>query len=289
MANNWYKNLCNRRNQFWLSLRSNNTANVYEEWRNRTPIVLPQKLQIYSINGEPDDQTRRRERQVLDNFQTEWDLLNMRADSHEERYRRIDEEMSSLFSEKASERVKEKLLEMWKNETKQQEEISVKRWETKNKIWLEKYATDFTAKHTEKNPFIKQDTSIPDNLEQPRRNRRVPLNNNRRLSQNLRRRQVYRDNEEQMPTYAEVTQTAQTWHNCSQGRNHQRTDTDTTYIGQRFNNRRPAKANEEQQRSTQLQYNSSYRNNQTIRQRNYRRNINQNYFLDNDETITNHP
>lgn len=173
--------------------------------------------------------------------------------------------MSSLFSEKASERVKEKLLEMYKNETKKQEEISVKRWETKNKIWLEKYATDFTAKHTDKNSFIKQDTSIPDNLEQLRRNRRVPLNNNRRSNQNLRRRQVYRDNEEQMPIYAEVTQIAQTWQKYSQRRNHQRTGTDTTYIGQRFNNRRPARTNEEQQRSTQLQYNSSYRNNHTTR------------------------
>lgn len=124
--------------------------------------------------------------------------------------------------------------------------------------------------------------------EQLRRNRRVPLNNNRRPIQNPRKRQVYRDNEEQMPNYAEVTQATPTWHNYSQGRNHQRTDTDTTYIGQRFNDRRLARANKEQQTSTQLQYNSSYRNNQTAKQRHYRRNRNQNYFSDNDETITNH-
>ena len=101
---------------------------------------------MYSVNREPDDQTCRRERQVLDSFRTERDLLHMRADSPEERYRRVDEEMSLLFSEKFSERVKDKMLEMWKNETKQQEEISVKGWETKNKIWLEKYATDFIAR-----------------------------------------------------------------------------------------------------------------------------------------------
>lgn len=69
MTNTWIENLTNRGNQFWLNLTNNNTAKVYEELRNRTPIVLPQKLQMHSINGEPDDQTRRRERQVLDNFE----------------------------------------------------------------------------------------------------------------------------------------------------------------------------------------------------------------------------
>lgn len=91
-----------------------------------------------------------------------------------------------------------------------------------------------------------------------------------------------------MPTYDEVTQATPTWHNYSQGRNHQRTDTDTTYIEQRFNNRRLARANKEQQTSTRFQYNSCCRNYQTTKQRNYRRNRNQNYFSDNDETITNH-
>ena len=68
LINIWDKNLSNRRNQFWLQIRNENTAKVYEEWRDKTPIILPQKLQMYPINGEPEDQTSRRERQVLDNF-----------------------------------------------------------------------------------------------------------------------------------------------------------------------------------------------------------------------------
>lgn len=46
-----------------------------------------------------------------------------------------------IFSEKVSEKVQEKLLEMW-----------------------EKYATDFTAKYRGKNPFIKQDNSTSDSV-----------------------------------------------------------------------------------------------------------------------------
>ena len=38
-----------------------------------------------------------------------------------------------------------------------------------NKIWLEKYATDFTAIHICKNRFSKQDDSTSDNFEQPRK------------------------------------------------------------------------------------------------------------------------
>ena len=138
LINIWDKNLSNRRNQFWLQIRNENTAKVYEEWRDKTPIILPQKLQMYPINGEPEDQTSRRERQVLDNFRTERDLLSLRAESNRESYIRIDEEMLALISEKASGRTKEKLLEMWRNDTKQQETISIRRWDNNNKVWLKK-------------------------------------------------------------------------------------------------------------------------------------------------------
>ena len=82
-----------------------------------------------------------------------------------ERYEPLDKEILALICEKALGRVKEKLLEMWKNDTKQQKTISIQRWEKKNKIWLEKYASEFTAKHTDRNPFIKQDTPNPENYE----------------------------------------------------------------------------------------------------------------------------
>ena len=91
---------------------------------------------MYPINGEPEDQTSRRERQVLDNFQTERDLLSLRAESSRESYFRIDEELLALISEKASGRTKEKLLEMCLNDTKQQETISNRRWDKRTKSCL---------------------------------------------------------------------------------------------------------------------------------------------------------
>ena len=97
--NIWYKKLSDRRKQYWLKLRNENLSKVYEAWRDQTPIILPQQVQLHNIHGEPDDHRRRRERQVLDNFKTERDLLDWRAQSHEEKYRSIDEEIS-IISEK---------------------------------------------------------------------------------------------------------------------------------------------------------------------------------------------
>ena len=301
LINIWDKNLSNRRNQFWLQIRNENTAKVYEEWRDKTPIILPQKLQMYPINGEPEDQTSRRERQVLDNFRTERDLLNLRAESNRESYIRIDEEMLALISENASGRTKEKLLEMWRNDTKQQETISIRRWDNKNKVWLKKYASEFTTKHADKNPFIQQDTQNPASYEPTRGQNRPTTSNNRGWNSNTRQ---YRSIDAQQQSYANAVQQNIRQFSRNQDGNEPRTDTNVTYIGQRFNNQRrdeqPNSFNTGRQRTnvtrgrtygqnrptpSQGQYTPYANNGNTSRQRPYQRNINQNYFLDKEEEL----
>ena len=301
LINIWDKNLSNRRNQFWLQIRNENTAKIYEEWRDKTPIILPQKLQMYPINGEPEDQTSRRERQVLDNFRTERDLLNLRAESNRESYIRIDEEMLALIYEKASGRTKERLLEMWRNDTKQQETISIRRWDNKNKVWLEKYASEFTTKHADKNPFIRQDTRNPASYEPTRGQNRPTTSNNRGWNSNTRQ---YRSTDAQQQSYANAVQQNIRQFSRNQDGNEPRTDTNVTYIGQRFNNQRrdeqPNSFNTARQRTndtrgrtygqnrptpSQRQYTPYADNGNTSRQRPYQRNINQNYFLDKEEEL----
>ena len=121
---------------FWLKLRNENLSKLYETWRNQTPMILPQQIQMLKINGEPDDQRRRREKQVLDNYKTERDLLELRAQSHEEKYKRLDEEMISIISENATGRCKDILVTLWYEDTNKEEEISKKRWKSKNEVWL---------------------------------------------------------------------------------------------------------------------------------------------------------
>ena len=139
--------LNDRRKQYWLKLRDENLSKVYEAWRDQTPIILPQQVQMHNIHGEPDDHRRRRERQALDNFKTERDLLDLRAQSHEEKYRSIDEEMISIISEKSVGRCKDILINMWNGEIKREEGVSLDRWKSKNLLWLKKYESDFRTKY----------------------------------------------------------------------------------------------------------------------------------------------
>ena len=70
-----------RSKHFWLKEREENLAKVYESLRNTTPIVIPRKLRIKEIRGEPDNQGKLRERRVLDMYRSEKQLLEPRADN----------------------------------------------------------------------------------------------------------------------------------------------------------------------------------------------------------------
>ena len=67
---------------------------------------------------------------------------------------KMDDEMFVIIPEKANERCREILTTLWYEETKREEDISMKRLKTKNEIWLKKYKTEFGTKYAEKNPFI---------------------------------------------------------------------------------------------------------------------------------------
>ena len=47
------------------------------------------------------------------------------------------------------------LIKMWQEDCTRNEEISRKRWDNKNLVWLTKYAESFRLKHQDKNPFIR--------------------------------------------------------------------------------------------------------------------------------------
>ena len=56
-------------------------------------MILPRKFQMKTFEGEPITQTQRREKQVVYNYQTDIELLELRAGSHEEKCQTIDKTM----------------------------------------------------------------------------------------------------------------------------------------------------------------------------------------------------
>ena len=82
-------------------LRNENTAKVCETWINNSPPIIPRKMQMKPIKGEPKSQTKLREKQVIQNFQTEIELMKLRAESYEEKFKNIDSEMEELINKKS--------------------------------------------------------------------------------------------------------------------------------------------------------------------------------------------
>ena len=131
--------LKNHRENFWLMLRNSNTAKTYETWMNNFPVIIPKKVQLKEITGEPLNQTQRREKQCMDNNRAEKDLLELRAESHEAKYKTIDREMQELLVKKASGRTRDILQKWWNEECSREEIISLKRWERQNSKFIANY------------------------------------------------------------------------------------------------------------------------------------------------------
>ena len=158
MINIWNLKLKKRRENFWQMIRNNNTAKIYEEWMVNSPIIIPKKLQIKEISGEPLEQTQRRERQCLDNYRAEKDLLELRAECHERQYKHIDQEMLDLIKQKSSGRNQEQLIKMWKGECVAEETNSLQRWEKSNAKFVGQYEKAFVTFYHSKNPLLKYDS-----------------------------------------------------------------------------------------------------------------------------------
>ena len=83
---------------------------------------------------------------ALSELRTEIELLELRMQQHESRYKQIDEEMEQLFKQKSKGQVRNILLEMWKEEINYNEKISERRWQ-KNQRWLKQYEATFRTEY----------------------------------------------------------------------------------------------------------------------------------------------
>ena len=112
------------------------------------------------IQGEPEQHTKLREKQVMDNLKTEIDLMELRSDSHLTKALNADKEIKAKISSQCTGDVEKALKLVWLEETSKQEEISMGLWEKKNKPFWAKYQKEFNNKFEPNNPFIKEDTKI---------------------------------------------------------------------------------------------------------------------------------
>ena len=115
---------------------------------------MPKYLQRKQFNNEHPEQRKIREAAVLNDFKTEIDLKSLRASQQEEKVKRLDSEMETLFKERSSSSAAKILLDMWKAQASQNEKISHRRW-LKNEKWLSDYEENFIQSYMSSNPFFK--------------------------------------------------------------------------------------------------------------------------------------
>ena len=120
-------------------------------------IILPQFLQMKEITNEPETQRKRREKQVLDNFATEIELLDLRGESQEAKYQQIDAKMVEEIDKRTSGQLQINVKKLWQKDCDRNADISKRRWESRNAPWLTNYGEGFKKKYEDKNPYIKQE------------------------------------------------------------------------------------------------------------------------------------
>ena len=121
MSNMWDNNLKARRLAYWQSYRNKNIANKYAEWQELDLVIVPQWLQMKYIPNEPENFTKKREKQVLDNFKTEVEILNLRQQNQEEKYQGTDNKMKEELSKLATGERRNALLKLCDDDCKRNE------------------------------------------------------------------------------------------------------------------------------------------------------------------------
>ena len=155
IINIWENNLKTRRLAYWQSYRYKNIAKKYTKWSELDTVILPQWLQRKAIPNESANLTKRRKKQVLDNLKTEIEILQLRHENQEEKYRVIDGKMKEEISKFTIGESRNALVKLWEEECERNEIISQKHWEKKNAPWFVKYEETFRKKYENKNPYIK--------------------------------------------------------------------------------------------------------------------------------------
>ena len=144
----------NRRIAFWNMVKNAEKANVYQSWLQSDNPTIPRKFQMPEIAGEPENQRMRREKLAREKFLAEIDLLAMRGKYNEEKYKAIDDEVSSFFVDKVDHNTHEDIMKLWRDECLQEEEKSLERW-LKTEKWMKGYEVFFKKENRERNPYIK--------------------------------------------------------------------------------------------------------------------------------------
>lgn len=131
----WNQTLSKRKKAFWRFLRAEQTANVYENWLEESPVRMQKKFQPTPVTGESEEQKQIKQEIAVARVKGEIRLLHAQATQHRNMYMDYDKEVETLIAEQNPE-VQEALSRMWKDECTKEEQVSHSIWEKKRDWYL---------------------------------------------------------------------------------------------------------------------------------------------------------
>ncbi|XP_048735895.2 putative uncharacterized protein DDB_G0279653 [Ostrea edulis] len=238
----WKRNLNERKQAFWNAFKTENTVDIYKNWRRLDLPIMPRKFRIKEIAGEDETERAIRENLAAQKFDAEIALLETRSTRYTTRFQNIDIEMEHEIKKISTGEIQTHLLEKWKKDTDDEEEKSKYIW-AKKKLFYDNYEENYGTINLDRNQTPKGNKSFK------------PNNRNQRRNNN---------------TYAEVTRTKYTQH-MDQG-NNQRLRSSVNVqrqhrnLNQRYRDQRPVEIGycEESPGDNHMNYKRKYNSNDNI-------------------------
>ena len=117
----WTKQLNKRKKLYWQRHNCENTFVIYETLLNKERKVKPRKFLMKFIKNKDTENKRIRKNSVFNQFQSEINLLKIRADHHSTQCKDIDREMLNFFENHYQVDILSKLKRLWGEECKSEE------------------------------------------------------------------------------------------------------------------------------------------------------------------------
>ncbi len=140
----WKDRLNKRKTAFWDYLKNEKQADIYYDWSENKPVILPEKLIPKLPEGESQQEHQSRINESLSKFKALHERMIHKSRDYYHKMEGYDQEMLAYFAKHCNndKPLTSKLSKMWFNECEAQEKVSQERWKNKA-AWFSQYKTDF--------------------------------------------------------------------------------------------------------------------------------------------------
>ena len=280
----WSRILNSRKLAYYHMIENRNIAAIYEHLLRQDEPYIPKKCRESEVPGETEDQKERKMKIGIDRCKAEISRLREQAAKKESLLDKCQTDIDFVIEACPDEATRQKLIELWNDEVKKEENISHQRWatkevffnnlkeneakeeeETRKKVWPQKnnkpkkQSQQQNQRNTYSNVVSGNNQNGSNRQNNPPQGNRNQNNQNGQSNQNGQRpyrnqkngpNSGYNGNNKQGPSY-------QNNNNSNFGSNNQRPYNNNSNFGR--NNQRPY--NNSNQRPYNNQNNSNYRPN----------------------------